>query len=172
MGFKLGRWWSDMCDRLQWELSAAQLLQRSWSRPDTLSLNWSDDRRSWSMKQEAPVPLMGLAERGRAARGHTVIKARSRKSALTLFWSNLARTCWSVVILTSVSSSRNTIQDEFPPKDCDKLRAHRRVRVSLKQELNNKRGINWTRLGAHKLHKSLSFSFQSSLGNLLSEALR
>lgn len=41
---------------------------------------------------------------------------------LTLFLSNFPRTCRRVAIFTFVSSSRNTIQEEFFPKEYEKLR--------------------------------------------------
>lgn len=48
----------------------------------------------------------------------------------------------SLDILTFVSSSRNTIQDEFFPKEYDKLRKDKKKRVTSKLELNNEIRIN------------------------------
>lgn len=85
-----------------------------------------------SMKREPSVMTtdggagrVGGSERERGGVGNFI---------RTLFLSNLARTWTSFVTLTFVSSSRNTIQEEFFPKECDKLRE----KMMQRRELNQK----------------------------------
>lgn len=75
-------------------------------------------------------------------------EANREGGRLTSFLSYFARTWTSFFTLTFVCSSRNTIQDEFFPKECDKLRAREagrekdRDRGQIRTPLNTKLSKN------------------------------
>lgn len=54
---------------------------------------------------------------------------RRKYFTLTLFLSTFARTLMRAINFTFVSSSRNTIHEEFFPKECDKLRTHTQAEI-------------------------------------------
>lgn len=91
-----------MTDRLQWELAEPSVAGAKTVLycPSQAMIGW--DR----AKEREGEGKQGGREGGR----------------LTSFLSYFARTWTSFFTLTLVCSSRNTIQDEFFPKECDKLR--------------------------------------------------
>lgn len=62
-------------------------------------------------------------------------RCTKKKRNLTLLLSNFTRTWRRVTMFTFVSSSRNTIQDEFFSKEPDKLRTH-----NQKQSIKDQQG--------------------------------
>lgn len=89
-------------------------------------MTWQIDYSGSWQSRARPQPKLCFIVHPRQRSGETEQKRGSGKAnreggGLTSFLSYFARTWTSFFTLTFVCSSRNTIQDEFFPKECDKL---------------------------------------------------